>query len=164
VLAVVAVSAVAFAFSKSGAPTTSASPAASASSAVPASLADIGWVGQSVQADGAAAEPPMSDLVLRTNGNFQAGLDRCTGILGTAAFGRSTAQFDATISDHPCPAAPSSAAETTNPAREALIKSILSGSVDWSLRQGILTITKTGVGTIVYRSGGSNPPSPDGGA
>jgi heat shock protein HslJ len=131
---------------------------------VPANLADIGWVGISLQKVGGATEPPMSSLLMRTNGNFQAGLGRCNGLLGTATFDQKTARLDSTMSVYPCPATTNPSDDQSDLPRESLLESILSGTVQWKLDGNQLTITKEGIGTITYVSGPSDPPSSDGGA
>jgi len=142
-------------------PGTGGSPA----TAVPGNLADVGWEAISVQGVGASAQLPMSGLILRTNGNFQAGLDRCTDLLGTARFDGGTAEFHSAVSNHSCPpdVKPSSNAQN-DLTRERLIESILTGTVEWNVHQDELRITKKGIGTITYVRGPSNPPSPDGAA
>jgi len=127
--------------------------------AVPSSLADVGWIGSATSSSGTPAAVP-TGIVMRTNGNFQVGLDVCTSLLGTARFEARVAEFNSRVAPHSCPYEPSGRARDL--VGEELIESILTGTVTWVLHDDQLTITKDGVGTIIYTRGAVDPPSPDG--
>jgi hypothetical protein len=131
---------------------------------VPTAVANRDWLG-TVQPSG---KPPASEstaLILRTNGNFQATLNACESLVGTASFSGNGAIFRARLWDHSCPpSVDENAAKTQSIAAENAVRAILTGRVQWTLTPTQLSISKAGVGTIRYARGRVDPPSPDGSA
>jgi hypothetical protein len=98
-------------------------------------------------------------LVIRHNGALQEDVNTCNSWIGTMHLGAGTATIAAHLWDHSCPApgtAPTKADGRSVPA----VEHVLTGRVTWVIKGHYLTIIKAGVGELIYRRAGVDPPSP----
>lgn len=114
----------------------------------PATLVGRSWTATMIagpSSTGVAATPaaPVT-LTFSVGGGFSV-THRCYWWRGDAALGSGTARFEGRTVPHSCPAG-------GVPRDDALVDSILTGAVRWSITDGSLTISKPGVGALVFTS------------
>ena len=137
--------------------TTSSSSRASACADVQCrqGLFDTDWLVASVQPSAGITPPFDAGLIIRRDGTFQAGVDPCEALLGTISFTARSATFESRVWGHSCPSG-----VHVNQRTATLLEQVLTGDVDWSVTANTLTLTKTRVGTVTYKRGPVDPPSP----
>jgi hypothetical protein len=128
----------------------------------PKALVNVDWELTRIESEGEAPTSGEQVLVIRANGDFQSDVTRCTSWIGVAQLSAGKAIFDGQVRDHSCPPPLNGSPQTTQAEqdRAAATESILDGTVQWSIQDRQLTITKHGVGSLIYRQGPADPPSP----
>ena len=106
------------------------------------------WVLTTIEQHGAASTPTFGSTLTVDPPGYTV-THRCSTTQGTVVVGTGTAAFTAPhILPHSCPPP----AGTADPVDTATVDSVLTGTVQWQIKDGQLTITKAGVGSLVYRS------------
>jgi heat shock protein HslJ len=107
-----------------------------------------GWVLTTIEQNGVASTPVFDAALTIDGGDTYTVGHRCSQTQGSVQIGSGTATFaDPRNVSHSCPSA-QGAGEI---AEAATIDSVLSGTVHWLIKDRQLTITKSGVGSLVYR-------------
>jgi hypothetical protein len=138
-----------------GQPTASRRP-----SPAPAELVHVDWVLVRFRLASTWTSPEGTgrELFISRNGGFQADLlPNCVIWLGTSQLRHGSANFTGREGAMSCP--PQRPLIASDLDAVQAVERVLEGSARWTVENDTLTITKTGVGELVYRRGAADPPS-----